>query len=240
MKKILILFISAIILVFIASMSFAFGTAGKPSAAAPMAGPSISGKVVETMNSGGYTYIKIEKDGKNTWVAIPSAKVTVGQDISVAQGMAMTNFTSKSLNKTFESIIFSGGLAGGQGSSMPAAPIKKSVIEAPANIKVDKASGANAYSVAELHGKSADLDKKSITVKGQVVKVSPGIMGKNWIHIQDGSGDSSSSSNKIIVTTQDMATVGDVVTAKGTLYKDKDFGSGYKYAVIVEEGSISK
>ena len=224
MKKISILIISALILAFTASISFAFGTGGMPSAATSQEIPSISGKVTETMASGGYTYINIEKDGKNTWVAVPNMKATVGQDISVAQGMPMTNFTSKSLNRTFETIIFSSGPVGGQQSSMSAPPIKKPVTEAPKNIKVEKASGANAYTVAELHAKIADLDKKSITLKGQVVKVSAGIMGKNWIHLQDGTGDSSSGNNKIIVTSQDLAEVGDLVTAKGTLYKDKDFG----------------
>jgi len=245
MKKLTILFTSALILVFASSMSFAFGTAGESSAAptAPAsAASSISGKVAETMNSGSYTYIKIENNGKNTWVAVPAMKVKVGQDVSIAQGMPMTNFTSKTLNRTFESIIFSSGPAGKRVSSKPgsAPAAKKAVPAAPANVKVDKASGANAYTVAELYGKSTSLDKKNITLKGKVVKVSSGIMGKNWIHIQDGSADAASGNDKIIVTTQDMAAVGDVVTAKGTLYKDKDFGSGYKYMVIVEEGSISK
>ncbi len=135
MKKISILFISALILVFISSMSFAFGTAGKSSAAAPVAGPSLSGKVAETMDSGGYTYMKLEKDGKNTWVAIPNTKVTVGQDVSVAQGMTMSNFTSKSLNKTFDSIIFSAGLAGGQASSIAAPPVEKRRVRTPAKVK---------------------------------------------------------------------------------------------------------
>ncbi len=70
---------------------------------------SLSGKVVETMNSGGYTYVCLEKNGKKTWVAVPQMKVTVGQEMSFQPGQEMRNFTSKSLNRTFDSIIFSGG-----------------------------------------------------------------------------------------------------------------------------------
>ena len=89
-------------------------------AAAPQAQPaadmpqppaiSLSGKVVETMNSGGYTYLSIENNGKKTWVAIPATAVKVGQEVVCKPGMEMKNFTSKTLNRMFESIIFSGGI----------------------------------------------------------------------------------------------------------------------------------
>ena len=76
----------------------------------PQLGDSISGKIVETMNSGGYTYVCLEKSGKKTWVAMPETKVKVGQEVTCQPGMAMPNFTSKTLKRTFDSNVFSGGL----------------------------------------------------------------------------------------------------------------------------------
>ena len=70
----------------------------------------LDGKVVETFNGGGYTYISLEKDGKKTWVAVPGTKVTVGDQIELEPGMPMPNFKSKALNRTFDSIIFSSGI----------------------------------------------------------------------------------------------------------------------------------
>ena len=70
----------------------------------------LSGKVVETMDSGGYTYVYLENNGKKTWVAIPATAVKVGQALTCQPGMEMKNFTSKTLQRTFESIIFSGGV----------------------------------------------------------------------------------------------------------------------------------
>ena len=105
-------------------------------------------------------------------------------------------------------------------------------------IKVEKAKGADAYTVSEAYEKAGNLDKKAVVVRGKVVKVSKGIMGKNWVHLRDGSGDPGKGTNNLVVTTQDVPNIGDVVTAKGTLYKDKDFGSGYKYQVIVEEATV--
>jgi hypothetical protein len=82
----------------------------QPAGNAVQAGNALSGKVVETMNSGGYTYVSIENGGKSTWVAMPNTQVKVGQQIACQPGMVMQNFTSKTLKRTFDSIIFSGGI----------------------------------------------------------------------------------------------------------------------------------
>ncbi len=98
--------------------------------------------------------------------------------------------------------------------------------------------GANAYTVAEIYQKTAALNGKTVIVKGKVVKVSAGIMGMNWIHLQDGTGDPKNGSHNLVATSDDLPAKGDVVTMKGTITKDKDFGSGYKYSVIMEKGSV--
>lgn len=204
----------------------------------------MTGKVVETMNAGGYTYMLLEKEGKKNWVAVPPCEVKVGEDVKVQPGMEMGQFTSKTLNRTFENITFSGGLVLSE-EQRKAEEAKKKAHESmkPAKvdlstIKVEKASGENAYTVAELHGKAADLNNKPVVLKGKVVKVSKGIMGKNWLHLRDGSGDAET--NNMVVTSQDLAEVGETVTISGTLHKDKDFGGGYFYKVIVEEAKVSR
>ncbi|MFQ5964490.1 MAG: DNA-binding protein [Candidatus Scalinduaceae bacterium] len=203
----------------------------------------LSGKIVETMNSGGYTYLLLEKDGKKMWVAVMEMKVAVGQEMSFEPGHEMFDFTSKTLNRTFDRIIFSTGPVS-HGSSESHKPegigSKGTVVHTEEAINVEKASGSNAYTVAELYEKGDKLDKQNILIRGKVMKVSVGIMGKNWLHIQDGTGEQKNNTHDLVVTTQDNPSVGDVVTVNGTLYKDKDFGSGYKYDVIVEEAHIKK
>ena len=107
-------------------------------------------------------------------------------------------------------------------------------------IKVEKAKGADAYTVSETYESAGKLDKKTVVVRGKIVKVSKGIMGKNWVHLRDGSGDAGKGTNNLVFTTQDDPKVGDVVTGKGILYKDKDFGAGYMYKVIIEEATVKK
>jgi hypothetical protein len=207
----------------------------------------LSGKVVETMNTGGYTYLRIEKKGKKTWAAVPEMKVAVGQKISLAPGQEMNNFTSKTLHKTFDSIIFSPGPVAAAAAGTKEAKTgnasagSKGAIVTPAEtVAVGKAEGPDAYTVAEIYAGKSKLNKKTVKVRGKVVKVSAGIMGKNWVHLQDGSGDSGKGTHNLVLTTQDLPNKDDVVTMSGTLYEDKDFGAGYKYSVIVEEASILK
>ena len=203
---------------------------------------SLSGKVVETMNAAGYTYVLLEKKGKKTWVAVAEMKVTVGQDMAFRASAPMTQFTSKSLNRTFDVIYFSDGPVkssfAGKTSSDVSPGSKAAVSAVDKDVKVEKAVGENAYTVAEIYQKAAKLNGKTVVVKGKVVKVSSGIMGMNWIHIQDGTGDPKNGSHNLVATSDDLPAKGDVITLKGTIIKDKDFGSGYKYSVIMEQGSI--
>lgn len=202
----------------------------------------MTGKVVETMNSGGYTYINLEHANKKTWVAIPQTEMKVGQEVSVIQGMPMPNFESKTLNRTFDSIIFSPGLASGSPSVTATAPGSSAtpVKSAEEPVKVEKASGPDAYTVAEIYDKKSSLESKNVVVRGKVVKVSTAIMDTNWIHIQDGSGDAASGTNDLLVTSNDAPAVGDVITVNGKLVNDKDIGSGYKFAVMLEKAEIKK
>jgi major membrane immunogen (membrane-anchored lipoprotein) len=115
MKQSKVVFAVCILVLLVASGCKKEATApasqAQPAADAVQADNSLSGKVVETMNSGGYTYVCLENSGKKTWVAVPETKVKVGQMVTCQPGGEMKNFTSKTLKRTFESIIFSGGIS---------------------------------------------------------------------------------------------------------------------------------
>jgi hypothetical protein len=94
--------------------------------------------------------------------------------------------------------------------------------------------------VEALWARRATLGGKSVVVRGKVVKFLAGIMGRNWAHLQDGTGSSKDGTHDITITTEATLAPGDVVTATGTLAVDKDFGAGYKYGAIVEGATITK
>jgi hypothetical protein len=106
------------------------------------------------------------------------------------------------------------------------------------DVKVAKASGPDARTVAEILKGKGDLKDKPVVVRGKIVKYTPGVMGKNWMHLQDGSGSAKDGTNDIVVTTLDEAKRGDVVLLKGVVRVDRDLGSGYFYKVLVEDAKL--
>jgi hypothetical protein len=112
--------------------------------------------------------------------------------------------------------------------------------EVTEKISVPKAAGADAKTVAEVWAQHDALKGKAVTVRGKVVKYNSGIMGKNWLHIRDGSGSAEGKDNDLTVTTGDAAAKGDVVVVKGVVAVDRDFGAGYTYPVIVEDAKVTK
>lgn len=196
----------------------------------------LSGKVTQVLKGGGYTYALIEYVGGKIWLAMPETKLTVGKDTNFYSGIEMDDFKSESLNRTFDKVIFSPGPVALPGTDGYKA---KETIGTSEKIKVAKAEGAEAHTVAEVYQNKAALAGKTVSVRGKVVKLSKNIMDKNWLHIEDGTGASGANS-LVVLTTDDKAAVGDVVTATGTITPDKDFGYGYKYDVIMEAAEIKK
>ncbi|MBU1547613.1 MAG: DNA-binding protein, partial [Proteobacteria bacterium] len=151
-------------------------------------------------------------------------------------GMEMSNFKSSSLNRTFESIVFSAGLVAAGGNAAPAAIMAAA---APAEaITVSKAGGANAQTIGEIFEKKDALENKPVVVQAKVVKVNRGIMGKNWLHLQDGTGNQAAGTNDLVVTTDSLSEVGEVVTITGNISRNRDFGAGYRYGVIIENAEV--
>ena len=141
--------------------------------------------------------------------------------------------------KLFVAILVMLGISVGWAAEKPVHPgIGKSVDVG--DVKVSKASGPNARTVAEIITKRIELKDKTVLVRGKVVKFTPEVLGKNWIHLRDGSGSAADNTHDVLVTTKDQARIGDVVVAKGVVHTDRDFGSGYSYKVLVEEVTLQK
>jgi hypothetical protein len=210
-----------------------FVSASAPATALPPAPTAVSGEVLEVRDVESYTYLRLKTRDGETWAAVSRAPVKTGAKVTLENVTVMKNFESRSLQRTFPTILF-GSLAGAAGNGMAPA---RSAPDTP-DARVPRASGPNARTVAEIVTQSAELKDKPVLVRGKVVKYNAAIMGKNWIHLRDGSGSAANGSNDLIVTTASQAKTGDVVTVKGVVRTDKDFGSGYAYKVLVEDATL--
>ncbi|MFO7762077.1 MAG: DNA-binding protein [Thermodesulfobacteriota bacterium] len=261
--------------------------AGTGQNASSAGGETIKGTVLETFDSGGYTYIKLDTTGEGEiWVATVNLDLQKGKNIELMSGPVMHDFYSKTLDRTFPEIIFSGGLKGsesGPGKGHQMTGMMNSYGQQPAgrgqeepsfqdalksegmgpmsmptesgrpqtesggslkavttaqDISVQKSSAENGYTIAEIYSKAGELDGKKVQVRGKVMKVSPNIMGKNWIHFQDGTGNAMKNTHDLVFTSQARPEKGQKLVMEGTLAKEKDFGAGYRYKAIVENAEI--
>lgn len=191
-------------------------------------------KAVESMDASNYTYINVDENGKYLWIAVPQMEVKKGDLLYFSKSMEMKNFKSESLNRTFESILFVEDI-----SKELANPGAKQPHPVPSTAREEKISVQklkDGKSIGEIFGELNKLNGKNVKVRGKVMKYNPGIMGTNWIHIQDGTAFQNDFD--LLVTSDTQVQLGQVITAEGKLVTNKDFGSGYTYKVLVENAKV--
>lgn len=213
----------------------------------PQAQEGISGSVTETMNTAGYTYVKVDTGTEKVWVAAPEFKVKVGDPVIVGQSMPMPNYHSNTLNRDFELVYFAGNVAvAGDDMALSEAPThadpaadgedhtKPTAVEAEVDFSTLEPL-EDGKTLAEVFAEKESLAGEDISIRAKVVKFSPNIMKTNWIHLQDGS----KGNPDLTVTSAATVDVGDTVVVKGVLEQDQDFGYGYKYDLIIQDAEVS-
>lgn len=220
-------------------------------------------KVSEVVQTSKYTYLKGTEGGKEYWMAISKEDVKTGEELFYfsANVTPMENFHSTELERDFDKILFISKISresNGGGSSMQSNPhagmsmdsdphagmgmgssnahTGRKQTEAEEGIHVEKAQGG--LTIAELYENAKSYAGEKVKVRGVVVKVNNQIMGRNWVHIQDGT--KYGKDYDLTCTTQDEVIVNDEVTIEGEVAIDKDFTSGYFYPVIIENTKVLK
>lgn len=193
--------------------------------------------VVESLDAGNYTYMQVNEKGNIFWIAAKKVKVNKGDIVGFNEQMWHEQFVSDSLSRTFEKLLFVSGVKTVTATSAPKRNPSRITPSTPSNTSDYPLE--EAQTVAELYTNAQKFNGKTVKVRGKVIKVMENIMGMNWIHLQDGT--STAEYNKMVFTSKtESPDVGAVVTAKGTLAADKDFGYNYFYKAIVENSTFSK
>ncbi len=204
-------------------------------------------EVVEVIQSNSYTYLKVKENFGERWVAVSKQEINPGDVYYYNDALQMTNFRSKDLDRTFDVIYFvsqisktpfseinkmpmAGNKMGGMPQHSGKVPTKQK-----SSISLEKT--ANELTLATVFGNPEKYAAEEFEIRGVVVKVNREVMGRNWIHIQDGT--SYNGTYDLTVTTQELAEVNDVVTFKGKLTLKKDFGAGYYYELIMENAALT-
>ena len=215
---------------------------------------SKSGMILEAIDVETYTYMRLDMQGNEVWIASNPVNVSEGDVVKFSNAMLMKDFHSKVLGRNFESILFVTGVElvgatdevslGQVDSSNVVDPHEGLNIQAKANqqladlapIDVQPLEGGS--TIATIFADHEQLEGKEVSLRAKVVKFSPNILGKNWITLQDGTG--TATSNSLVVTSSESVNVGDELIVKGLIRINVDIGAGYTYQVILEESSFEQ
>ena len=193
------------------------------------------GRLAETFDAGGYTYVRLDTDNGPVWAAGPLTAINKDDNVSFIGRVAMTDFYSKSLKRSFKTIYFVDSyiINGVRIGSMPVDPHKNIEHKQATSLQAfSKAEGG--LSIAEILNDREALAGKTVRVRGQVSKYTARVMGKNWLHIRDHSSD-----HDLTITTDANAEINDIILAEGRLVLDKNYGYGYVYDILVEDATVN-
>jgi hypothetical protein len=201
--------------------------------------------VKESIPASSYLYLLGEQGDKETWFAISKRDLKIGDKFYYKDPLVMKDFYSKELNRPFDEVIFLMNIAKDPAElDLPSAQAKNSSakISKPSGkittekqaLKVEKPKGG--IRIAELYKNPKKYEGKNILIRGEVIKFLPEIMNVNWVHLQDGS--SFEGKYDLTITTTQQVKVGDIITFKGFVVLNKDFGYGYFYDILIEKATL--
>ena len=213
------------------------------------------GKILEIKDAMGYKYLKVDEEGKELWIAIANAPVTIGDKIGYDKKTMMRDFKSKSLDQTFKEIFFASDVYLPQQVQKPKS-MKEMLGLSPK--KKDPHAGMgrgmtpeeeekpaipftkkDTYTIEEIHMWRKSLAGQTISLEGSVYKVSRQIMKLDWVHLGDGTGNEKKLTDDLVFTAASTSIkAGDKVIAKGKVVVNKDFGYGYFYKVIIQDATF--
>lgn len=214
----------------------------------PSGDPSISNElhtvsVNEVLPATRYVYVNVSEGDAKFWIATRKQEIKKGETYFYRGGLLKTNFESKEYNKVFDTIYLISNLVS-QDHSKHTGDLNTNIQKSPPIVqkedipthtdKIVKHQGS--LTIAELVKDPKKYEGQSIQLSGNCVKVNPNIMDRNWIHLQDGSKDD----YDLVITSNTFVPEGSDITIRGTVVLNKDFGAGYTYNLIVENGTLVK
>jgi hypothetical protein len=198
--------------------------------------------------TGTVTDMKLDVEGREVWLAtspkLLGVPVEKGDKVEYTGGVPMSNFKSRSLDKTFESILFISQISvlNKERPAVPSDDYHKHIgqeqkpLTPPKSGEIEKAEGGK--TIADILSESEQLKDRKVFFKAKIMKVSRQIMKKNWYTLQDGTG--TEPENKIIAISKETAAPGDIITVTGVVKTNVDLGAGYRYEVLIDDATFGK
>lgn len=194
--------------------------------------------VKEILPTEKYVYLFVEEGDEEYWIATGKQPVEIGNQYFYRGGLLKTNFESKEYGRTFDKVYLVSKLIStnhaDHNDNSEASKGENNKDIKPASTKEKIVHVAGYTKIADLVSNPEKYQGTEVLLTGTCVKVNPNIMGRNWIHLQDGTMDD----YDLVVTSNIPVPEGHTVKLKGVVSLDKDFGAGYRYDILVENAQL--
>ncbi len=192
-------------------------------------------EVLEVLESDRYSYLRVAEDQDEYWIATIQGAYEEGESYLYSDGLYKTDYFSTEFNRSFDRIYLVSGLRAKTARKPGNSSIDKLVgIEQSKPISEEDYDRLGSIKIKDLIANSEKYANKEVQITAKVVKVNPAIMDRNWLHLKDGSFDDFD----LVATSQEGVPAGHIVTLKGTLVLNRDFGAGYSYDLIIENATL--
>jgi len=196
----------------------------------------------EVLNGSRYVFVKVREGMKSRWISTRSREVVPGQTYYYRGGLLKTNFESQEFQRNFDTIYLISSLVDAnhaQNANRTGPAISEA---APSTTQKENISThgeptvapEGTISIAELVNNAGKYEGQTVQIHGTCVKVNPNIMQRNWIHVKDGTMDD----YDLVITTVQYLPEGTEFSMSATVTLKKDFGAGYYYDLILENGVL--
>jgi hypothetical protein len=196
--------------------------------------------VVEAVPTSKYLYLKVAEDGREYWMATSPSQVKPGEVYYYNEALIRADFESKEMERVFDTIYLVTRIVP-EAKVESLRPVKSIAIPDPeasgsegSEMGTAESQDATPVKIASVLDDPASFEGKWVEISGTCTKVNEGILNRNWIHIKDGSADD----RDFVVTSSASVKPGDPVKMKAVVRLDKDFGAGYSYAILLEDGVV--
>ncbi len=188
-----------------------------------------------------YIYARVKEGEQLYWIATQKQDLEIGTPYLYNESLLKTQFESKEFDRVFDTIflvntlvpkdhgIIEGTFHGSQKSNGKIAVIRDAIA------KQDSAAiFMGNVRIADLVNDPGKYEGNEVVIKGECIKVNANILDRNWLHMKDGSKDD----YDLIVTSEEKVQKGAQISLRGIVRLNKDFGSGYSYPILIENGRL--
>ena len=188
-----------------------------------------------------YIYARVKEGEQLYWIATQKQDLEIGTPYLYNESLLKTQFESKEFDRVFDTIflvttlvpkdhgIIEGTFHGSQNSTKKITVIKDAIAKQDSAAKF-----MGVVRISDLVIDPGKYEGNEVVISGECIKINANILDRNWLHMKDGSKDD----YDLVITSEEQVPKDTKISVRGIVRVNADFGSGYSYPILIENGRL--